>query len=402
MSNLTEKLKKVLKNAAKKLTGAKRREFEAQTTIDYFEGNARKAEKDLGWGRETIKKGMKELECGIVCVERYNERGNKKTEERLPHLEEDIRSLVDPHSQADPDFRSPFAYTRVTAKSLRQALIDEKGYRDEELPCENTIGNILNRLGYRLRRVQKTKPQKKIPETDEIFRNVEEANRQADEDEETLRISIDTKAKVKIGEFSRNGKARGVEAKKACDHEMKADATIVPFGILEVMSACLTIYFGTSCETSDFIVDCLELWWEENKSRYGHIKELAINLDNGPQIESHRTQFIRRMVEFAQQNGLRIKLIYYPPYHSKYNPIERCWGILEGHWNGEILDTIEKALEWAGTMTWKGLKPVVSLIDKIYQKGVSLTKKEMESYEERINRSEKLPKWDVTIAPVFG
>ena len=161
MVNLSEKFKKTLKNAAKKLTGAKRREFEAQTTRDYFQGNARKAEKELGWGRETIKKGMKEIECGIVCVERFNERGNKKTEEKLHHLEEDIRSLAEPHSQADPDFRSIFAYTRVTAKRMRQALIDEKGYSDEELPCENTIGNILNRLGYRLRRVQKTKPQKK-------------------------------------------------------------------------------------------------------------------------------------------------------------------------------------------------------------------------------------------------
>jgi len=310
VGNLTEKFKKTLKNAANKLTGAKRREFEAQTTIDYFEGNARKAEKELGWGRETILKGMKELECGIVCVERYKDRGNKRTEKRLPHLEEDIRSLVDPHSQADPDFRSIFAYTRVTAKKMRQALIDEKGYSDEELPCENTIGNILNRLGYRLRRVQKVKPQKKIPETDEIFTNVEEANRQADEDKETLRISIDTKAKVKIGEFTRNGKIRGIEAKKAADHDMNPIATIVPFGILEVMSACLTIYFGVSFETSDFIVDCLQLWWTENKSRYPPIKELAINLDNGPQIESHRTQFIRRIVEFAEENGLRIKLIY--------------------------------------------------------------------------------------------
>jgi len=207
---------------------------------------------------------------------------------------------------------------------------------------------------------------------------------------------------VKIGEFSRNGKARGKEAKKAEDHDMNAAAQVVPFGILEVMSACLTIFCGTSFETSDFIVDCIELWWKENKSRYAHIKTLAVNLDNGPQIQSNRTQFIRRLVEFARHSGLRIKLVYYPLYHSKYNPIERCWGILENHWNGEIIDTIDKALQWAGTMTWKGLKPVVSLIDKVYDKGVTLTKKEMKLYEKKIKRSEKLPKWDVTIEPVFG
>jgi len=103
------------------------------------------------------------------------------------------------------------------------------------------------------------------------------------------------------------------------------------------------------------------MWWETNKSTYPQIKELVINLDNGPNAASGRTQFIRRMTEFADKTGLRIRLVYYPPYHSKYNSIERCWGILEEHWNGEILDSIDKAINWARTMTWKGIKPVVHL-----------------------------------------
>ncbi len=402
MTKLIDKVKATIKDAAKKLTGRKRREFEAKTTIDLFNGNTRKAERELGWGRKTIEKGINELKSGIGCVDNYKGRGRKKTEENLPKIEEDIKSLVEPKSQADPDFKGTFAYIKITAAKVREALIKEKGYTEEELPCENTIGNILNRMNYRLRRVQKAKPIKKIPEVDDIFKNVEEANREADNDKETLRISIDSKAKVKIGEFSRNGKSRSEVTKKAADHDMNPDAQLVPFGILDVVSGLLTIYFGTSAETSDFIVDSLQLWWNDNKDRYAHIKEIVINLDNGPQIESHRTQFIKRMVEFADQRGLRIKLVYYPPYHSKYNPIERCWGILENNWNGEILDSVEKTLEWAGTMTWKGIKPVISLIDKIYKKGVSLTKKEMKPYNERIKRADKLPKWDVIIEPAFG
>ena len=89
-------------------------------------------------------------------------RGNKLTEEKLPHLAQDSRELVDPHSQIDPKFQTRFVYTRITAKAVRQALIEVKGYRDDELPHQHTIGQILNRLGYRLRRVQKTKPQKKF------------------------------------------------------------------------------------------------------------------------------------------------------------------------------------------------------------------------------------------------
>ncbi len=180
---------------------------------------------------------------------------------------------------------------------------------------------------------------------------------------------------------------------------MNPECKLVPYGILNVLSGLLTIFFGTSYETSDFIVDCIEDWWERNKSSYSHIKELVINLDNGPNSASGRTQFIRRMTEFSDKTGLQIRLVYYPPYHSKYNSIERCWGILEEHWNGEILDSVEKAINWAATMTWKGINPVVHLWEKIYKKGVRLTKKAMKPYENRIERSNILPKWYVTIPP---
>ena len=136
---------------------------------------------------------------------------------------------------------------------------------------------------------------------------------------------------------------------------------LVPFGILAVMTGALSVFFGTSVKTSVFIADCLEMWWDANKEIYSNIKELVINTDSGPNTAGNRTQFIRRMAEFADKSGLIIRLAYYPPYHSKYNPIERCWGALEKHWNGEILNSVETALGWAKTMTWKGINPVVQL-----------------------------------------
>ena len=108
------------------------------------------------------------------------------------------------------------------------------------------------------------------------------------------------------------------------------------------------------------------------------------------------------MTEFADTYHIKVRLVYYPPYHSKYNAIERCWGRLEEHWNGETLDSIDKAIEWAKTMTWKGIKPIVHLCKEIYESGVKLTSEEMEPYENRIVRSILLPKWDVTIKPVGG
>ena len=136
------------------------------------------------------------------------------------------------------------------------------------------------------------------------------------------------------------------------------------------------------------------------RERFAHITMLVINLDNGPENHSRRTQFMRRMVEFVQQFGITVRLVYYPPYHSKYNPIERCWGLTELHWNGAQLIDVETMLEWAKRMTWKGLKPVVEISRKVYTKGVSLSKAAMRAVEARLERNPLLPKWDILIHPV--
>ena len=399
MLTLSKQYIATLKNAAKKLTGTKRRAFEAQVTLDYFDSKAYLAEQAIGWDRKTIALGLNELRTGIVCVDNFKARGNKKTEVKNPQMEVDIVALAEPQSQTDPKFQTLFKYTRITAKGMRIALIIEKNWTDKDLPCEKTIGTILNRLGYCLRRVQKAKPLKKIPETDAIFDNLIKINKASDLREDSLRISIDTKAKVDLCDSSRGGTSRCRKAVKANDHDMGFKDKLAPFGILNVMTGLLTILFGVSFETSDFIVDCLEHWWNNNKEQNSHIKQLVINLDNGPQNSSHRTQFMKRMIDFADKNNLEIVLAYYPPYYSKYNPIERCWGILENHWSAALLNTIETTLEWAKTMTWKGISPVIKLVKTAYQKGVRMTKKAFNALANRIDRDASLPKYYLTIRP---
>jgi transposase len=399
MPTLSKQYIATLKNAAKKLTGAKRRAFEAQVTLDYFDAKAYLAEQAIGWDRKTIALGLNELRTGIVCVDNFKARGNKKTEVKNPQMEVDIVALAEPQSQTDPKFQTLFKYTRITAKGMRIALITEKNWTGKDLPCEKTIGTILNRLGYCLRRVQKAKPLKKIPETDAIFDNLIKINKASDLREDSLRISIDTKAKVDLCDSSRGGTSRCRKAVKANDHDMGFKDKLAPFGILNVMTGLLTILFGVSFETSDFIVDGLEHWWNNNKEQNSHIKQLVINLDNGPQNSSHRTQFMKRMIDFADKNNLEIVLAYYPPYYSKYNPIERCWGILENHWSATLLNTIETTLEWAKTMTWKGISPVIKLVKTAYQKGVRMTKKAFNALANRIDRDASLPKYYLTIRP---
>lgn len=204
---------------------------------------------------------------------------------------------------------------------------------------------------------------------------------------------------MKIGDLSRGGKARAKEAKKTTDHDYNWSESLVPFGILDLKGEQLSIYFGKSSETSDFIVDCLSIWWQNNQTNYPQLEELVINLDNGISHRSNRTQFIKRIVAFAREYKLRIRLIYYPPYHSKYNSIERCWAVLENYWNGAILDTISAAINWASNMTWKGKHPTVYLIEDVYHKGITVRASELQFCQQFWQPSESLPKWDVTIVP---
>lgn len=151
-------------------------------------------------------------------------------------------------------------------------------------------------------------------------------NAAADADPESVRLSIDTKAVINIGPYSRGGLSRGLRPVAAADHDMMAKEKLVPGGVLEMGSGRPFLFFTESCKTSDFMVDGIHLWWRENQGRLAGIKRLVINLDNGPECSGHRSQFLRRMVAFADREELEVRLIYYPPYHSKYNGIERYWG----------------------------------------------------------------------------
>jgi transposase len=238
-------------------------------------------------------------------------------------------------------------------------------------------------------------PPKRVPQTDAIFEQLSRVNPQADGDPGALRLSLDAEATVNVGPFSRRGKSR--TGTKAADHDFKPVATMTPFGIFLPEYDDLTVYMARSKVTSDFIVDRMEDWWEFNRVRFPGVKKLVLNLDNGPENHSRRTQFLKRMVGFAREYRLDIDLAYYPPYHSKYNPIERCWGILELHWNGSLPDSVEAVLGIAETMAWKGRHPEVVLVEAEYSTGVRVGRAEMEALESEVARLPALEEWFVSI-----
>jgi hypothetical protein len=212
------------------------------------------------------------------------------------------------------------------------------------------------------------------------------------------RLRIDGKATVPIGDVSRGGLTRGDQ--QAWDHALGVHEQDSPCGLVEEESGQLHLTFGSAYKTRDVIVDALEAGWAAwDAPAQVALARLQITMDNGPESSGRRTQCLRRMVAFGDSLGKPMHLLYYPPYHSKYTPIERCWGILELPWNGPTLVDGETMVAWAKAMTWQGIHPIVTLSRQLDQKGVTLSKRAMPVGEARLERAAELPYWDILIRP---
>ena len=205
MECTTDHYDALLCSGAQRLSGYQRRLFQAEVATKLCGGSARLAERRFGWGRDTVEKGLHESQQGVRCLENFAARGRRRSEDKNPQLAADIRAIVEPNSYADPELQSSRRYTSLSAAEVRDALL-AKGHREAELPSERTMRDILNRMNYRLKRIQKGKPLKKTEETDAIFANVKEVREQSRNDPEVLEISMDTKAKVSVGDYVRGGK----------------------------------------------------------------------------------------------------------------------------------------------------------------------------------------------------
>lgn len=195
----------LLRSGASKLTGHHRRIFVAEVTLKLCHGSARVAESRFGWGRETIRKGLQELAQGKPLKDNFQARGAKRSEAKNPALAAAIRELAEPATQTDPELKSERRYLNLSSREVLAGL-QANGWPAADLPSERSMRRILNRLGYRLKRIQKGRPLKKTAETDAVFANINAVKASCRGDPNTLEISADTKAKVAIGQYSRGGK----------------------------------------------------------------------------------------------------------------------------------------------------------------------------------------------------
>jgi hypothetical protein len=239
---------------------------------------------------------------------------------------------------------------------------------------------------------------KKLPETNAIFDRLAQVNPAADADETILSLSVDAKASIPLGLFSRGGYSRLTI--KAWDHDFKPKDKVTPVGVLLPHHNQLYLFLITGPLTADAIVDCIRETWLLLAPSFPTVRTLLLNLDNGPENHSRRTHFMQRLTDLVNESHLTIELAYYPPYHSKYNPVERVWGILEQHWNGALLDSLNTVFQLAKTMTYNRVHPVVKHMPKTYSTGVKLTQPAMAVLEQRFQRLAGLERYFVRIPPL--
>lgn len=256
---VTVKMLEIWDETLAKLSGSDRRLFMASVVKAQGRGGALLVQEKLGWDRTTVRKGLHELETGIVCGDAFSLRGRKPAESRLENLERDLRAMGEASSQTDPTFRTTQLYRRLTGAEARRRLIEELGYKPEEVPSERSLRRKLTILGFKPRRVAKSKPLRKVPQTDAIFEAVHRINKDADADAGIVRVSIDTKTVVPIGNLSRGGKSR--RQHQALDHDLEPEGKLIPFGIHRPDTAETWLCFSTGSVTADFMADRLQEIW---------------------------------------------------------------------------------------------------------------------------------------------
>ena len=328
-------------------------------------------------------------------------RGRKKFEDKYPEIVSQIKEICENDENVEKSLRDDITYIDVSAGYVLEQLKKEYGYSEDDCPSENTIRRIFKqKLDYKLSRVKKSRVYKKIPETDEIFKNVNKKKEEVKQsDDSIIAFSIDDKAAKPIGDVSGGGSSW--LDREALDHDTNVDAIIKPFGMLNMKTNETSVYCTDNNSTAEFKVESIRKQLEKEIEKNPKIEKLFLFLDNGPENSSRRTLWIFSLIMLAIEFQIKIELVYYPPYHSKYNLIEHFWGTLQKHWNGLIINTITKLLGAINSTKWSGVKANSVFDEKIYEKGKKVDKKVLKILMEKhiIYENEGIEKFSLVIVP---
>lgn len=342
--------------------------------------------------RKFVKKCYLIAKDNLEITSNRHKCGRKGFIENYPTLKADIDKIMKDNTYIDPHFECENLHVNLTFKEIRKKLFKTGNYGEkEEFISRNTLSKILYKFGYKLKKVKRDMPIKKIDETDNIFIKYNLYKAIAEMFENWALISLDAKAPTYIGPFSRGGKTR--TQLHAADHELTKNYTTI-FGILDVKNNQPYLHNFINKPTSEAICTCIEDYIINNPQ----YDTICICLDNGPDNSGVRTAFLVGLSKLSFKYKVKIILNYLPPYHSKYNPVERLWGRLENMWSGLLLTSVDKVNDVLSRLTWNGVKAIVKVHTEEYKKGVKYSKDEMEKYNETcIKRSPSLKKWEIEI-----
>lgn len=385
-----------VKNIKKMKNGIDRDMAIGAFVVDLGQRSIKPLAKAIGSSFRKVKKCFESFCYGTQTKIEF--RGRKKVEDIHPEIISQIKDILKTYEYTDSHFKTETLFVDLSLQNLRNELILRYDYTEDTCPCKSTLLRLLTDLGYKIQKVKKTKVLEKIPETDAIFENVNETKQFIPLSGDNVAvISIDDKNRKKIGNISDNGYSWF--EREALDHDTNFNCSVVPFGILDLKTDESFIYCNKGSSTANFKVDCIEKYLLNKKDKYS-INRLIIFLDNGPENSSKRTLWIKSLIALAKKYNISIELVYYPPYHSKYNPIERYWARLQVSWSGLIINTIDKLIETINKVTWKGIKSKATLVTKEYKKGISIDKNDIQELEKKhVYREEGIEKWSLVITP---
>lgn len=410
--NISQIVKKYYSCSKEKIKNCKNREEKLDLIItligDLIDAVAkitvRGIAKVLGISRKLVAKAITIIAYPfmMVLLKSISEtRGRKLFEYHHPEIIKQLHEICKFVENADSSLQDEIIYVDYTLSEMKEQLITKYGYTEEDAPCEHTISRILKEyFGYKLTKIKKSRVLKKIPETDEIFSHVKLRLLALElSGDDTIGWSIDDKAKKKLGNISENGKS--LAKKEADDHDTNYNKIVTPFGILNLKTNKSYVYCTENNSTAEYKVDCIEHRLKAELEDNPNIKKLMLFLDNGPENASSRSLWIYNLVELAKKYNITIELVYYPPYHSKYNKIEHYWGVLQRKWSKELIKSDQKLIEVINHTKWHGIKSEGYISSKAYEKGKKIDKKIMVEIKEKYisHYSNKLKKWSVIITP---
>ena len=365
----------------------------------------------LGWGgvsyichlrwlnAATVNRGIEELDCERSLSNGRTRKpgaGRKRAMDSIEGLESAFLQVIEKHTAGSP-MEESIKWTHLTRQQICDLLLEEEGINISV----TVVDQLLKKYNFRRRQAFKTKATGKTSNRNQQFENIDHLVNNYQKEDNPV-ISMDTKKKELIGAFYREGHTMTQEPIKVYDHDWPslADGKIIPHGLYDMNYNIGYVQIGTSHDTSEFAIDSIRYWWLTYGCKlYPSATSILLLCDCGGSNSSRSYLFKEYLQTLTNELGIEIRIAHYPPYTSKYNPIEhRLFPHITRACQGVIFDTVQTALDLIATAkTQTGLKVFAAVIDKVYQTGLKATENFKDTMQ--IVFDEILPEWNYTVQP---